>query len=118
MTSFEEACHRHAIAAWQQRRNLSHLQTRIISKILRYSEASPQPTPSASMLLLSNVAAAGADIYRHRAPMLRDWTRSVSSEPEVLRRAVRHVVGKSRHEVRLHQDIVARLVQATPLKAR
>ncbi len=79
MTYLEQACHRHALTLWRQRTKLSTCRARIISKILRFSESSSRPTASASILVFSNVAAAGADVYRSRAPQISDWTRSLAS---------------------------------------
>jgi hypothetical protein len=118
MTYFEQACHRQAIALWQQRPDFQDWHARIFCKILRYSDTSSRPTSSASIVLLGGVAAAGADAYRSKAPVLSEWKRSISSEPQILNRMVSDLFTKAQEEIRLHRDIVARLTKWNPQRVR
>jgi hypothetical protein len=87
---------------------------RVFFQILQYSgcsDSSPRPTSSASILFLSNVAAAGAEAYRNQTPALLEWKRNLASEPELLRRKAGELHTKIGQEIRLHQDICARLIK-------
>jgi hypothetical protein len=67
---------------------------------------------------LTGVAAVGADAYRNQAPVISEWKRTLSSEPEFLRRKAAEIYTKTGQEIRLHQDICARLIKWKPERAR
>ncbi|MBN9247721.1 MAG: hypothetical protein J0I81_09790 [Hyphomicrobium sp.] len=75
------------------------------------SEAQPQPTCSATTLLLKAVVASGASAYRNYGPALREWKSSVSLHPANLRRHARDLYCKAEEEARLHQEIFARVIR-------
>ncbi|WP_045836019.1 hypothetical protein [Hyphomicrobium sp. 99] len=77
----------------------------------RGSDAHPQPTCSASILLLKAIAASGASAYRNYEPALREWTGSVSLEPAHLRRYARNFVFKAQQEALLHREIFSRVIR-------
>ncbi|MFA5958107.1 hypothetical protein [Hyphomicrobium sp.] len=112
MTSIEQACHRRATELWRRRADLHDWRSRLFLQVLRYCELSgPRPTSSASIVLFSGIAAAGAEAYRKRAPTLSEWKNVLSLEPQVLNRKVSEIYARAENEIRLHQDIVARLIR-------
>ncbi|WP_409560156.1 hypothetical protein [Hyphomicrobium sp. MC8b] len=111
MTFIEQACHRQAVELWRNRPNLHDWRLRIFSQILRYCEISGErPTTSASIVLFRGMAAVGADAYRKNAPALSELRHSLASEPQMLVRKLTEFYAKAEDELRLHREIVARML--------
>lgn len=114
MTFIEQSLSRQVTGFWLRLPDLYDWRARVFFQILQYSESSPRPTSSASVLVLHGVAAAGAEAYRNKVPALLEWRRNLSSDPEFLRRKAAKLYAKAGQEIRLHQDICARLVRRRP----
>lgn len=56
------------------------------------------------------MAAAGADAYRKKAPALSELRRSLASEPQLVVRKLSEFYAKAEDELRLHREIVARML--------
>ncbi len=111
MTFIEQSLSRQVTSLRLKLTDLYDWRARVFFQILQYSEASPLPTSSASVLVLHGVAAAGAEAYRNKAPGISEWKRNLSSDPEFLRKKATEFYTKAGQEIRLHQDICSRLVR-------
>jgi hypothetical protein len=111
MTFIEQSLSRQVTGLRLRLPDLYDWRARVFFQIVQYSEASPQPTSSASALVWHGVAAAGAEAYRNKAPALSAWKKSLSSDPQFLRRKAIEFCTKAGREIRLHQDICSRLVK-------
>lgn len=114
MALIEQFCHRQIRSLQSHLPDFNEWQHRAESQMLHYiggSEAQPQPTCSATTLLLKAVAASGASAYRNYEPAFREWKSSVSLHPANLRRHARDLYCKAEEEARLHQEIFARVIR-------
>lgn len=112
MTFIEQTCHQGAVALWRHRPNYKDLHARIFVRFVEYSEVSGyRPTSSAYVLACRGLAAAGANAYRQKAPAISKWTSAVSAEPQLLQRKLSQLRAQAQDEIRLNQDIVARMVK-------
>jgi hypothetical protein len=111
MTFIEQSLSRQVTSLRVKFPDLYDWRTRIFCQILQYFESVPTPTSSASVLVLHSAATAGAEAYRNKAPALSEWQRNVRSEPEFLRRKATEFYANAGREIRLHQDICARLLK-------
>ena len=115
MALIEQFCHRQVRSIQSLLPDLNDWQYRVRSRVLHYvhgSEAQPQPTSSALILLLKAVADFGATAYRHYAPVLRERAGEVTFEPAALRMLARDVPARLRQEAHLHQEIFARAIRS------
>lgn len=113
MALIEQFCHRQIRSLQSHLPDFNDWQHRAESRVLQYiggSDTQPQPTCSATALLLKAVAASGASAYRNYEPALRAWKSSVSLDPRNLRRHARDLCDKVGQEARLHQEIFARVI--------
>jgi hypothetical protein len=73
----------------------------------------PRPTSSGSVLFLRGLSAAGAVLYRNWGPEFVEFKTRLLAEPELIGRRAVELRSKAEQEIRLHQDILARLVKRT-----
>lgn len=111
MTFIEQACQRQAVELWHNRPDLNDWRLRILSQILRYCEISGErPTTSAFIVLSRVMAATGADAFRRHSPAFSELRRSLMAEPQMVMRKASEFYGKAGDELRLHGEIVARML--------
>jgi hypothetical protein len=108
MTFIEQACHARATRLWRMRPNLNGWRVRVFVQLLRYCEISA-PTASATILLSRHVVAFSAKVLRRNSPAISEWKTALASEPELINRKMFELRDKAEDEIRLHQDIFARL---------
>jgi hypothetical protein len=119
MTLIEQACHQGATQLWVSRPDIADAGGRMFLHLSRVWEASSvQPTSSASAVLLRGMAAVGAEVYRAQAPTLSAWKNTIADEPELLRRKASEFLAGAGDELRLHREILGRLVRGASLRPR
>ena len=119
MTFIEQACQERATALWNKRPDLNGWRAQFSHKVLQYCEnSSARPTASTLVVLFEGVAAVGAEAYRRKAPAISKLRRTIATEPQILNRKLSTLYSKAEDEVRLHQEVVARLLRRQVIRDR